>query len=70
VIKEIALLLSHAAQQLIQACAIIELIKQADKEVNVTSRVNEMPSWAFEFWSPNLNGESFGEDLGKLLFGS
>jgi hypothetical protein len=70
VVEEIALLLSHTAQQLIQACTIVELIQQADKEVYVASRVNEMPSRAFEFWSPDLNGKGFREDLGEFLLGS
>jgi hypothetical protein len=70
VVEEIALLFSHATQQLVQACAIIELIQQTDKKVNVASRVNEMPSWAFEFWSPNLDRKGFGENLGKFLLGS
>lgn len=64
------MLLSHAAEQLIQTCAIVKLIKQAYEEVDVACRIYEMPTRAFELRSPDLDSESFGEDLRKLLFGS
>lgn len=66
-IDEIALLLSHASKQLIQTCTIVEFIKKADKEIDVTGCVDKMPSRAFVLRTPDLDGKCLGEDLRQLL---
>lgn len=69
-VDEVALLLPHPAQQLIQARTIIKLVKQADKEVNVAGGIDEMSSGTLELGSPNLDGQCLCEDLRQFLFGS
>lgn len=68
-IDEITLLFSHAAQQLIQTCAVVKLIKKTNKEIDVSGGVNEVSTRALVFWSPNLNGECLSKDLGQFVLG-
>lgn len=62
-VDEVALLLPDPAKQLLKICPVVKLIKKTDKEIDITSSVNEMSPWSLIFWLPDLQSHSLREYL-------
>lgn len=68
VVDEIALPLSHTAEELVKTRSVVELVEKVDEEVHISCSVDEVPTGTFVFGTPDLNGHCFREDLlGKFI---
>lgn len=66
-VDEVSLFLSYAPKQLLKTRPIIELIEKTDKEVDISSSIDEMSSWSFVFWLPDLQSHGLSEYLLRQL---
>lgn len=65
--EEIARSLSHTLRQHFQTSSIVQLKGESDKEADVLTGVNKVPSWALVLRLPNLDGHGLGKNLLREL---